>query len=1268
MPKLEGSQKLESTQGEPVTEVEGREKVKKTQVSFRKIFRDSDIKDTGLMALGTMGCVADGSSTPLIMLVLSKIMNTYAVDSSFTLKDINKDALTLLYLAIGVGLGAFLEGLCWARTAERQTSRLKRGYMRALLRQDAGFFDTQNSNSSTHQVVTSITTNTHTIQDALSEKLPNFLMNIATFVTSQTIAIYLCWRLAVVTIPMLSLLIVPGIVYGKLLVDVGRKIQEAYAVAGAIAEQALSSIRIVFANVGEKQTEESFSAALEQSLKFGIKQGLMKGMAIGSVGIGFAVWAFQAWFGSTLVIEKGAKGGDVFNAGVCIVVGGLALGGALANLKYLAEASIAASLIFEMIERIPAIDSYDQRGHIRENVKGELEFKDVDFAYPSRPGNMILRKFNLKVMASQTVGLVGGSGSGKSTVISLIERFYDPLGGEILLDGVRIETLQLKWLRHWCYSHQIGLVSQEPILFGTSIKENIMFGREGASKEEVTNTAKLANAHDFIVKLPKGYNTQVGQFGVQMSGGQKQRIAIARALLRDPRVLLLDEATSALDSQSEKAVQDALDQASVGRTTIIIAHRLSTLRNADMIAVLQSGQLVESGSHDELVQNKHSSYYKMVHMQKSSMNDDDNPGSILEENDDNNSTTTAMETKNNNTDMPIKLGVSCSFGRENQTKNDLKDDEHVPSLWQMLRMTAPEWKRMLLGCIGALGFGAVQPVHSYCMGAVLSVYFINDHDEIKSQTRLYCFVFLAYASFSFITNVIQHYNFGVVGEHLTKRVREKMLAKVLTFEIEWFDQEDNTSGAICSRLSTEASVVRSLVCDRLSLLTQVLSAATIAVFLGVALAWRLAIVIIAMQPLIVGAFYTRGVMMKKMAKKILTAQNKSSEIASEGVVNHRTIAAFSSQEKMMQLFEDTIKFPRSESQKQSWYAGLGLFVSQFLTVANVGLIFWYGGRLLHNEKITYKHLFQTFFILVTTGRVIAEAGSMTSDLSKGADAIKSVFLILERKSKTEPDDPHGIQPKKIDGRVEFKNVEFAYPTRRNLMIFTDLRLKIEAGRTVALVGQSGSGKSTVIGLIERFYDPIKGSVEIDAVDIKMYNLRALRSHIALVSQEPTLFAGTIYENIAYGKTIATEAEIIEAATLANAHEFISCMENGYRTYCGERGAQLSGGQKQRIVLARAILKNPAILLLDEATSALDYRSEIHVQEAIEKMTVGRTCIVVAHRLSTIQKSDTIAVIENGRIVEEGSHDELLSKGENGTYYSLVTLQPNGTSETSSPYM
>lgn len=645
-----------------------------------------------------------------------------------------------------------------------------------------------------------------------------------------------------------------------------------------------------------------------------------------------------------------------------------------------------------------------------------------------------------------------------------------------------------------------------------------------------------------------------------MSGGQRQRIAIARALLKDPKVLLLDEATSALDAESERIVQEALDQASLGRTTIIIAHRLTTIRRADKIVVLESGRVVESGSHDELMQFQNEEggvYFKMVQLQQSATssgisNNRDHPM-------DNRkfkrsmyvrtprSPFSARSSWQNSPVSPYGQSLTASPNPSIQLYSyyDSDDDDYEnfshpnPSQWRLLKMNAPEWKRGFLGCLGAATFGAVQPIYAYCLGSIVSVYFLSDNSKLKSETKIYSIIFVGLGVISFFANIVQHYNFAIMGERVTKRVREKILQTVLTFEIGWFDQDDNTSAAICARLATEANLVRSLVGDRMSLLVQVFTGACLACILGLIVTWRVAIVMIATQPLAIASFYSRSVFMQKMSAKAKKAQNEGSQLASEAVVNHRTITAFSSQERILKLFIATLGAPKRESIKQSRISGVALFISQFITVATMALTFWYGGRLMNQGLVSSKHLFQAFFLLMSTGKNIADAGSMSSDIARGGKAIRSVFAILDRKSEIEPEDPQGHKiGKRLQGKIELKNVSFSYPSRPDQMIFQGLNLKIQPGKTVALVGQSGSGKSTVIGLIERFYDAIKGSVFIDDVDIKSYNLRDLRSHIALVSQEPTLFGGTILENIVYGKENATEAEIRKAAKLANAEEFI----------------------------------------------------------------------------------------------------------------------------------
>ncbi|KAF3796560.1 ABC transporter B family member 2 [Nymphaea thermarum] len=1213
------------------------------------IFMHADMVDMCLMSLGFLGAVGDGLSLPIMLAITSKAMNNLGVgpstDPSSFNHQISQDCMELLYMACGTWVASFLEGYCWTRTGERQASRMRARYLKGVLRQDVGYFDLKVS--STSEVVTNVSSDTLVIQDVLGEKVPNLIAQLSTFVGGYVVAFLLQWRLALVVFPLVVLLVIPGFTYGKILMGLARKTGEEYKKAAAVAEQAVSAVRTVYSFVGEERALAQYARTLDGTVKLGLRQGLAKGMAIGSNAINFAIESFVAWYGSRLVMYHGAQGGTVFAVGASIAVGGIALGTGLSNFKYISEACWAGERIMEVIRRTPEIDSGNMEGLVLKDVDGEIEFKNVEFAYPSRSATPVFHGLSLMVPAGETLALVGGSGSGKSTVISLLERFYDPLGGDILLDGFSIKKLQLKCLRS-----QMGLVSQEPSLFATSIKENILFGKEDATMEEVEAAARASNAHTFISQLPQGYDTQVGERGIQLSGGQKQRIAIARAIIKSPRILLLDEATSALDSESERVVQAALDQARLGRTTIVIAHRLSTIRNADTIAVLQEGKVIEIGPHDSLMQLENGAYSSMVGLQQMKNKEEERHSTLTQESM-TGATSDCMSNRAQNCRPTLLSSITVS-DKASQVVARASEPTAVPSFGKLLLMNKPEWKEAMVGCVCAIAIGAIQPVYSFAKGAMISIYFLHDHQEIQSKVRIYTVVFLSLAILCFLVNILQHYNFAIMGEYLTKRIRERMLSKMLTFEIGWFDQEKNSTGVICSKLAKDANVVRSLVGDRMALLVQTTSAVAVACTMGLVIAWRFAIVMIAAQPLVILCFYARRVLLKNMSAKANKSQDESCKIAAEAVSNLRTVAAFSSQDRILHMFELAQEEPRRENVKQSWYAGLGLSVTQSLVACTWALDFWYGGWLIAHGYISAKQLFETFMVLVRTGKIIADAGTMTSDLAKGSDAIRTVFTILDRYTDVEPDDPDGYKVSKLEGHIEIKEVDFAYPSRPDALIFNSFSLSLEAGKSTALVGKSGSGKSTIVALIERFYDPITGTVEIDGRDIRSYNLRSLRKHIALVCQEPTLLAGTIRENISYGRENATEAEIVDAARAANAHEFIGTLKEGYDTWCGDYGLHLSGGQKQRIAIARAILKNPGILLLDEATSALDSQSEKAVQEALDRVMAARTSVVVAHRLNTVQNCDAIVVLENGHAVEKGTHNALLSEG--GSYSCLVKLQ------------
>ncbi|KAJ0098862.1 hypothetical protein Patl1_22031 [Pistacia atlantica] len=873
-------------------------KVKRKKGSVLSIFMQSDGVDMLLMGLGFIGAVGEGFSPPLVLFVTGKVMNSFGTAPTHNIEsfthEIKKNSVIMLYIACGRLLAGFLEGYCWTRTGERQATRMRAKYLNAVLRQDVEYFDLRVT--STAEVITSVSNDSFVIQDVISEKLPNFLVNAATFIGGYVIGFLLLWRLTIVIFPTVLLLVIPGMICGRAVMNLARKMAEEYNKAGTIAEQAISSIRTVYSFVGETKTINEFSSALEGLVKLGVKQGLATGWAVGSNSIVYAIWSFVAYYGTRMVMYHGAQGGTVFVVATTITTGGQVLGNGLSNLKSIAEAMATAERMMEVMKRVPKIDSDNMEGKILENVLGEVEFRHVEFAYPSRPESIILKDFSIKMPAGKTMALVGGSGSGKSTVISLLQRFYDPLGGEILLDGVAIDKLQLKWLRSL-----MGLVSQEPVLFATTIKENILFGKEDAAMEEIIEAAKASNAHNFICQLPQQYDTQVGERGVQLSGGQKQRIAIARAIIKAPRILLLDEATSALDSKSERVVQEALDNAAIGRTTIIIAHRLSTIRFADVIAVIQNGHVMETGSHDELMQDENGLYTSLVRLQQTEKEQKTTPDEMM-------LTNLTSSTMNDSSFRSSFEEKSRRLDDDDQRKRNV-DDYNVklpsPSFTRLLALNLPEWKQASFGCLSAIFSGAAQPVFAFIRASTVDVFFLKDHDKMKEKTKIYA-----------------------LWEHLTKRIRERVFSKILTFEVGWFDQEDNSSGATFSRLAKDANVGRSLVGDRMSLIVQTVSAVAIAFTMGLVIAWRFALVMMAVQPLIIVCFYSRKVLLKNMSKKAKKAQDESKQAAAEAVSNLRTITAFSSQDRILKRLEMAQEGPRRENVRQSWYAGIGLAFSR----------------------------------------------------------------------------------------------------------------------------------------------------------------------------------------------------------------------------------------------------------------------------------------------------------------------------------------------------
>ncbi|KAJ8774126.1 hypothetical protein K2173_009557 [Erythroxylum novogranatense] len=1228
------------------------------QVGLFGLFKYSTKWDMVLVIFGCLGALINGGSLPWYSYLFGKFVNKIAqetTDKVQMLKEVEKICLMMIGLSAIVVVGAYLEITCWRLVGDRSAHRIRTKYLRAVLRQEIGFFDTA---VSTGDIMHGISSDVAQIQEVMGEKIAHFVHHIFTFICGYTVGFLRSWKVALVVFSVTPLMMFCGIAYKAIYVGLATKEEASYREAGGVAEQAISAIRTVLSFVAEDHFTQKYADMLMKSVPIGAKIGFAKGGGMGVIYlVTYATWALAFWYGSILVARNEIRGGDAIACFFGVNVGGRGLALSLSYFAQFAQGTVAATRVYEIIDRIPDIDPYSSQGGRLSRVRGKIELKNVTFAYPSRPDAIILHSLSLAIPSAKTLALVGASGGGKSTVFSLIERFYNPIKGTITLDGHDISTLQVKWLRD-----QIGMVGQEPILFATSILENVMMGKENATQKEAINACIVANAHNFISSLPQGYDTQAGNKGTQLSGGQKQRIALARAIIKDPKILLLDEPTSALDPESESVVQQAIEEISATRTTVVIAHRLATVRNANTIAVLDRGSVVETGDHHQLSE-KGGAYYDLVQLASEAVSD----SAPKEMN-------SFKDTEFSRYEKPyqdiasknvqdISRSINFRSMQYDSQISEILQQKIKPRVLQMSdiwKLQKPESFVLFLGFILGMIAGAILTVFPYLLGVALEIYFDKNTHKMKNDIGNLCLVIVGLGVGCIISMTGQQGFCGLAGTKLTKRVREMLFKSILKQEPSWFDLEENSPGVLVSRLSVECVIFRAVLGDRYSVLLMGLSSAAVGFGLSFYLEWRLTILAIVLTPFTLGANYLSLII--NVGPKIdNSTYARASNIAAGAVSNIRTVATFSAQEQIVQSFHRALDEPRMKSVKRSQALGLALGVSQGAMYASYTFFLWFGAYLVKRGYSEFGEIYKIFLILVLSSFSVGQLAGLAPDTSMAATAVPSVLDIIYRRPLIDNDKERFRKIDKLKPLdIELKMVTFAYPSRPQVVVLRDFSLKVKAGSTMALVGGSGSGKSTIIWLIQRFYDPNKGKVTMGGVDVREFKVKSLRTQLALVGQEPALFAGSIRENIAFGNLNASWAEIEEAAKEAYIHNFISSLPQGYGTQVGQSGVQLSGGQKQRIAIARAILKKARVLLLDEASSALDLESEKHVQEALRKISRRTTTIVIAHRLSTIKEADLIAVLKDGKVVEYGSHDALLNSHRNGVYASLVRAEAEAT--------
>ncbi|CAE7460723.1 Abcb5 [Symbiodinium sp. CCMP2592] len=1220
----------------------------------------SECREQVVLLLGATFALAQGVTAPAIALFTGASIATLTADTAKEhLLTAMAPALTkVAVLAVIQFCFAFAWQTCLAWAAAKQAHRWHRRLLEAFLSRDIAWYD-ENEPAGMASKLEADVANVYVF---MCTALGYLIASLGQTVAGFSLALYSGWQLSLVVCATIPLLVCAGHRMGREIEQQTSKQAADFARASAVAEESLMAIRTVAAFGGESVQSARFGKELLSAKEGGIRSGWRIGAAWGGLNFFYScLYALALWFGGHVLMEKkGFQADDIVIVMIAMMVGSSGLSAFSGYAPVMARAVVSFKAMKALMKSKSTAQEaiepplYTERGSqaMPEEVCviDKIEFRDVSFRYPTRPETWALENFSFRVEKGQKIAFAGESGSGKSTVLQLLERFYDPCAGEISVNGVPLKEIPVK-----AWRKQIGYVGQEPVLFASSAMRNIKAGDDSISDEAAMKAAEAAQIYEILRQLPEGFDTFVGAAGGMLSGGQRQRVAIARALAKNPQILILDEATSALDSESERLVQATLDSVTAGHfdfTTISIAHRLVTIKGSDVIYVLRDGHCCEQGSHEELMEQM-GVYYSMATLQAKAKaeTEEKHQDEETEEDEDASPGSTAISQAASSLRFPASSEKEEGQGQAGP--GSAVSHPAGPVRCRLLGMMKAYWWMWPIAAVIVMAEAAAMPLQGlFFNSAVLSLFdsgfgLAGDLQQLDEAVFGLLMLGLGGGVFTLLQNSL----FTYLQESLCMILRKAAFASTLRMDMAFFDAPENQKASILVSLERHMNRVGQMLGIQLGNTFGALFTCFLALGISFFGCWVLASAALIFLPVCFALGFMATVGAARREPEAEEAYGRAGQVTSEAAASIRTLRALGAEERTLEIIDGFLERLTELNAAKSWELGLALAlnISLFPVIFLVG--FWISAVSIQSWGFDASEVLLTLFCMVFGAMSVSSIVQYIPDSASGYHAAVEVFRLMDQVSKIDATQPAGRVESIGDGAIQFQEVQFWYPHRPEVRVLKKLSFSIEKGQAVALVGFSGSGKSTVIQLLQRFYDPQGGSIRVGGVDLMDLSVAWWRRQLGVVGQEPVLFDMTLEENVKYGCPEATEAQVREAAKAANMN-FVcdgGCKLSGVKSGAvrwtdrvGLRGEKLSGGQKQRVAIARALLREPQFMLLDEAMSALDSVSEKVVQQAMQELRQGKTTITVAHRLSTIQHSDKIFVLSDGHLVESGTYDELVS--------------------------